>query len=223
MEQAMKSFTSYFPLPIRHGMTVGELAKMFNVENKIGAKLRVIKMEGYKRADWFDETSLQWVNPSPNLRSLTQAALYPGVAMVEGANVSVGRGTDQPFELLGSPWIQGQEFAEYLNRRSINGVSFSPADFIPRSSHFKNEMCHGVKIVLTDRQGLDSPALGVEIISALYRLYPQVFEIDKTLSLVGAQWILQAIKEGKDPSQIARNWQQSLDQFQKVRLKYLLY
>jgi uncharacterized protein YbbC (DUF1343 family) len=223
MDQDLKSFTGYFPMPIRHGMTVGELAKMFNAENRISAKLHVIKMSGYKRTDWYDETSLQWVNPSPNLRSLTQATLYPGVAMVEGANVSVGRGTDKPFELLGSPWIKAQEFAEYLNNQEINGVAFLPADFIPRSSRFKNEVCHGVQIVLTDRQSLDSAALGVEVISALYQLYPQDFQIDKTLPLVGAQWVLQAIKDGKAPNFIVRNWQESLDQFQKVRSKYLLY
>lgn len=223
MDQDLKSFTGYFPMPIRHGMTVGELAKMFNAENRISAKLHVIKMSGYKRTDWYDETSMQWVNPSPNLRSLTQATLYPGVAMVEGANVSVGRGTDKPFELLGSPWIQAQEFAEYLNNREINGVAFLPADFIPRSSRFKNEVCHGVQIVLTDRRSLDSAALGVEVISALYQLYPQDFQIDKTLPLVGAQWVLQAIKDGKAPNFIVRNWQESLDQFQKVRSKYLLY
>src|SRR4030042_980998 len=169
MDQDLKSFSGYFPMPIRHGMTVGELAKMFNAENRISAKLHVIKMIGDKRTDWYDEPSLQWVNPSPNLRSLTQATLYPGVAMVEGANVSVGRGTDKPFELLGSPWIKAQEFAEYLNNQEINGVAFLPADFIPRSSRFKNEVCHGVQIVLTDRRSLDSADLGVEVISALYQ------------------------------------------------------
>jgi len=223
MNQDLKSFTGYFPMPIRHGMTVGELAKMFNAENRINAKLHVVKMNGYKRTDWYDETSLRWVNPSPNLRTLTQATLYPGVAMVEGANVSVGRGTAKPFELLGSPWIKAKEFAKYLINREIKGVTFLPADFIPRSSRFKNEVCHGVQIVLTDRQTLDSAALGVEIISALYQLYPQDFQIDKTLPLVGAQWVLQAIKDGKAPNFIVGNWEESLDQFLMLRSKYLLY
>lgn len=223
MEQELKSFTGYFPMPIRHGMTVGELAKMFNAENRIGAKLRVIKMRGYKRTHWYDETGLHWVNPSPNLRNLTQATLYPGVAMVEGANVSIGRGTDTPFELLGSPWIKAEEFAEYLNNRGIRGITFLPVNFIPSSSRFKNELCHGVKMILTDRQSLDSPALGVEMISALYQLYPQAFQVDMTLSLIGAQWILQAVKDGKSPKLIVRNWEESLDKFQQVRSKYLLY
>ena len=223
MEQNFKSFTGYFPMPIRHGMTVGELAKMFNAENRVGAKLRVIKMSGYQRTHWYDETGLPWVNPSPNLRNLTQATLYPGVAMVEGANVSVGRGTDTPFELLGAPWIKAGEFAEYLNHRGIRGITFLPADFMPRANRFKNEVCHGVQMILTDRQRLDSPALGMEILCALYQLYPKTFQVDKTLSLVGAQWILQAVKEGKSPSFITGHWEKSLEEFKKVRSKYLLY
>jgi len=223
MEQDLKSFTGYFPMPIRHGMTVGELAKMFNAENRIGAKLRVVKMRGYKRTQWYDETGLQWVNPSPNLRSLTQATLYPGVAMVEGANVSVGRGTDTPFELLGSPWMKAEELAGYLNHRGIRGITFLPVNFMPRGSRFKNEVCHGVKMILTDRQSLDSPALGIEMISALYQLYPQAFQVDKTLSLIGAQWILQAVKDGQAPGFIAGTWEKSLDEFKEIRSKYLLY
>ena len=124
MDRDLKSFNGYFPLPIRHGMTVGELARMFNVENKIGAKLQILQMNGYKRTDWYDETGLSWVNPSPNLRSLTQAILYPGVALVEGSNVSVGRGTETPFEILGAPWIHVKEFSDYLNNRKIPGVEF---------------------------------------------------------------------------------------------------
>ncbi len=223
MDNDRKSFTGYFPMPIRHGMTVGELAKMFNAENRIGARLRVIKMSGYKRTHWFDETGLPWVNPSPNIRNLTQAILYPGVAMVEGANVSVGRGTETPFELLGSPWMKAEEFTAYLNQQGIRGVRFLPVDFMPKDSRFKNEVCHGVKIILTDRQSLDPPALGVEIIKGLYQLYPEAFQIDKTLSLLGAQWILQAIKDGRATSWIVENWQESLDQFMMVRGKYLLY
>ncbi len=223
MEKDLKSFTGYFPLPIRHGMTMGELARMFNGENRIGAKLRVIAMNGYRRAEWYDETGLRWVNPSPNLRSLTQAILYPGVGMVEGTNMSVGRGTNTPFELLGSPWIEAKEFAEYLNSRKIPGVEFAAADFMPSSSCFRGQECHGVKIALTDRQALDSPALGIEIISALYRLYPQQFQLDKTLSMVGARWVLQDIKDGKEPSSIVLKWQEALQRFCQMRSNYLIY
>jgi uncharacterized protein YbbC (DUF1343 family) len=219
----LKSFTGYFPLPVRHGMTVGELAKMFNGEKKIGATLHVIKMRDYERTHWYDETGLLWVSPSPNLRTLIEAILYPGVAMVEGSNVSVGRGTTTPFELLGAPWMNGEELAAYLNQRNIQGLRFMPAEFTPNGSRFENQLCQGVQMVLLDRQALDSPALGIEIASALYRLYPQSFQLDKTLGLIGSREVLQAIKDGQDPTSIRQKWQEPLDQFCKLRSKYLLY
>jgi uncharacterized protein YbbC (DUF1343 family) len=223
LDRNLGSFTGYFPLPVRHGMTVGELARMFNVEKKIGVRLHVIKMDGYERTDWYDETGLLWVSPSPNLRTLTEAALYPGIGMVEGANVSVGRGTATPFEILGAPWINGEELASYLNCRNIQSAQFIPAEFTPSNSRFKNQLCRGVRIVLFDRKLLDSPALGIEIASALYRLYPRDFQIDKTLGLIGSRDVLQAIKNGQDPISIVQNWQAALEDFCKVRSKYLLY
>jgi uncharacterized protein YbbC (DUF1343 family) len=223
LDQDLQSFTGYFPLPIRHGMTVGELAGMFNAENKIGAKLRVIPMSGYRRSDWLDETGLAWVNPSPNLRSLTQATLYPGVALVEGSNVSVGRGTPTPFELVGAPWIQGKELAEYLADRKIPGVEFKIVEFRPAAPPYENQTCTGVRVILTDRQALDSAALGIEIVKALFQLYPGNFELDKTLHLIGSRAVLQAIKEGRDPHSIQQSWQDSLDRFRQLRSRYLLY
>ncbi len=223
MDWDFKSFTGYFPLPIRYGMTVGELAVMFNAENNIGAKLHVIRMLDYKRNYWYDETGLQWMNPSPNLHSLTEAILYSGVGLVEGANVSVGRGTDTPFELLGAPWINARELAVYLNGRKIRGVEFIPVDFTPSDSLFRNQLCHGVRIILLDRNALDSPALGIEIASALYRLYPNDFQIDKILDLIGSHQVFNAIKDGRDPNSIALQWQAQLEQFRNLRSKYLLY
>ena len=223
LDPDLESFVNYFPLPIRHGMTVGELARMFNTENNIGAKLRVIKMRDYERTDWYDETGLAWVNPSPNLRTLTEATLYPGVAFVEGANVSVGRGTDTPFELLGAPWINGRVLADFLNKREIQGVRFVAAEFTPTSNRFENQLCHGVQIVAVDRQALDPTVLGVEITSALYRLYPKDFELDRTLELIGSRAVIDAIKAGEDPLAIASQWQDALEQFRKKRERYLLY
>ena len=223
LDSNLKSFTGYFPLPVRHGMTVGELAKMFNVEKKMGVKLHVIKMRGYERSHWYDETGLLWLSPSPNLQSLTEAILYPGVAMIEGANVSVGRGTMTPFEVFGAPWMNGEELASYLDHRNVQGVRFIPVDFKPKSSRFKNQLCHGVRVVLLNRQILDSPALGIEIISALYRLYPKNFQLDKTLGLIGSRKVLQAIKAGQDPATIVQDWQGALEQFCMLRSKYLLY
>jgi uncharacterized protein YbbC (DUF1343 family)/CubicO group peptidase (beta-lactamase class C family) len=219
----LRSFVAYYPLPVRHGMTVGELAQMFNGENHLGAKLHVIKMQGWQRTDWYDETGLAWVNPSPNLRNATEEVLYPGVAMVEGANVSVGRGTDTPFEILGAPWMVSHDLAAYLNARNIQGVRFLPVDFKPSSSSFANQVCHGVQILLIDRQALDSPALGLEIAHALRKLYPNVFDLDKTLPLIGARWVLKAIAAGEDSSRIVFEWQEPLEQFRAVRSKYLLY
>lgn len=222
-DKTRRSFTEYFPLPVRHGMTVGELAALFNAEYRIGADLRVVKMEGYDRGSWFDETGLAWINPSPNLRSLTQAALYPGVALAEGANVSVGRGTETPFEILGAPWIDGKSLARRLNERQITGVRFSPVDFKPVTDIYKKRLCRGVKVSLTDRHLLDSPLLGIEILSALYRLHPKDFAIDDTLGLVGDRSILAAIKEGQDPRSIAHSWQGPLDSFVLLRSRFLLY
>jgi uncharacterized protein YbbC (DUF1343 family) len=196
---------------------------MFNREKNIGARLQVIKMQDWMRTDWFDETGLPWVGPSPNLRTLTEATLYPGVAMVEGANVSVGRGTDTPFELLGAPWIDARKLAAHLNERKIQGVRFLPVDFTPRSGAFRGQMCHGVNLVLLDRQALNSPELGVELVAALQRLFPRDFQIDKTLPLVGARWVLDAVKQGADPSSVVLRSYEALEQFRKVRAKYLLY
>ena len=223
LEKDMTSFTGYFPLPVRHGMTVGELAELFNAEKRIGVKLHVIKMDGYKRDQWFDETGLKWVNPSPNLRSIKEALLYPGVALSEGANVSVGRGTPTPFELVGAPWISAGELTSYLNGRNIKGIGFKPVSFTPESDIYKKRRCHGVKIILSDRDKLDPTLLGVEIISALHKLYPEDFQINKTLDLIGSREVLQEIKSGENPVAISMNWQSHLREFENLRSKYLLY
>lgn len=223
LDAGLRSFTGYFPLPIRHGMTVGELARLFNEESRIGAKLHVILMHGYQRTDWYDDTGLRWVAPSPNLRTLTQAALYPGVAIVEGANVSVGRGTETPFELLGAPWMNSTQLAAYLNQRQIQGVRFVPVDFTPTGDRYAHRLCHGVHIQLLDRRVLDAPALGVEITAALYRLYPKDFRLEDTLGMIGARWVWQAIKYGQDPRAIVQQWQHPLENFYMLRTRYLLY
>lgn len=223
LENELRSFVGYFALPVRHGMTVGELAEMFNQEKNLGAKLHVIKMRGWRRTDWYDETGLRWVNPSPNLRTLLEATLYSGVAVVEGANLSVGRGTDVPFEVLGAPWIDSRKLADYLNARHIQGVRFLPVDFTPRRNPFQGEVCHGVQIVLLDREALEAPEMGLEIAAALDRLFPKDFQLEKTLPLLGARWVLQAIREGEDPRRIAYRWEASLEQFRRMRAKYLLY
>jgi uncharacterized protein YbbC (DUF1343 family)/CubicO group peptidase (beta-lactamase class C family) len=218
-----ESFTNYWTLPIRHGMTMGELAKMFNAERGINAKLTVVSMEGWQRGDWFDSTGLEWINPSPNLRSVTEAALYPGVGLIEGTNVSVGRGTDTPFELLGAPWMKSKELAAYLNGRGIAGVRFVPITFTPTSSNYSGQACQGVNFVLTDRNGLDAVELGIELAAALHKFYPNDFKIDKMQGLLVNQAAYDALLAGQDPRRIAQDWMEDLQTFGKTRQKYLIY
>jgi uncharacterized protein YbbC (DUF1343 family) len=189
----------------------------------MGVRLSVIPMQGYRRDMWFDETGLAWVNPSPNLRSLAQASLYPGVALCEASNVSVGRGTDTPFELFGAPWIRAEELAAYLSGRQIPGVEFEPATFTPVGHLFEGETCQGVRIILQDRDRLDAVGLGIEILVALRRLYPAEFEIDKALLMVGSRAALHAIRDGQDPAAIAADWQPPLEAFKRLRENYFLY
>jgi uncharacterized protein YbbC (DUF1343 family) len=222
-DAGQEKFTNYFPVPVRHGMTLGELAKMFNAERHIGAKLEVVPMEGWQPGDWFDSTGLPWVNPSPNLRSLTEATLYPGVALIEGTNVSVGRGTDTPFEVVGAPWIKSRELAAYLNARSIPSVRFTPIVFTPASSNFAGETCQGVDLLILDRNTLDSPELGIELASALRKLYPNDFKLEKMADLLVNQTVFAALAAGEDPRRIAEYWQEPLQAFVRLREKYLLY
>jgi uncharacterized protein YbbC (DUF1343 family) len=218
-----ESFTNYFPEPVRHGMTLGELGKMFNAERHIGARLEVVMIEGWQPGDWFDSTGLAWVNPSPNLRNLTEAELYPGVALIEGTNVSVGRGTDTPFEVLGAPWIKSRELTAYLNARGIQSVRFVPIVFTPSSSNFAGERCEGVNLMVLDRNTLDSPELGIELASALHKLFPNDFKMERMADLLVNQAVFGAIEAGEDPRRIAEDWQERLEGFVRLRKKYLLY
>ena len=218
-----ESFTNYWTLPVRHGMTMGELARMFNAEKNLNARLTVIPMEGWQRGDWFDSTGLAWVNPSPNLRSVTENALYPGVGLVEGTNVSVGRGTDSPFELVGAPWVKSRELAEYLNARGIAGVRFVPISFTPTASVYEGKECQGVNVILTDRNALDSPELGIELAAAFRKLYAADFKIERMTGLLVNQAAYDALAAGVDPRRIAQDWQEGLEKFVQLRKKYLIY
>jgi uncharacterized protein YbbC (DUF1343 family) len=218
-----ESFTNYSTAPVRHGMTMGELAKMFNVERNINAKLTVVSMEGWQRGDWFDSTGLAWISPSPNLRTVTEAVLYPGVALIEGTNVSVGRGTDTPFELLGAPWIKSRELAAYLNGRGIAGVRFVPVTFTPTAAVYNGQKCEGVNVILTERNALDAPELGIELASALRKLYPEDFKLERMTALLVNQVAYDGLVAGKDPRRIAQDWQEGLEKFEVIRKKYLIY
>jgi uncharacterized protein YbbC (DUF1343 family)/CubicO group peptidase (beta-lactamase class C family) len=217
------NFNNYHPIPLRHGMTLGELAQLYNDEKKIGARLRVIPMQGWLRGDWFDSTGIVWINTSPNLRSVNEAELYTGVAIVEGTNVSVGRGTDTPFEVLGAPWIDPHTFSDYLNARLIPGVRFVPVTFTPVSGPYANQLCKGVNIIVTDRTVLDAPEMGIELAVALRKLYPDNWKIERMLALLANRQVYEAVVNGEDPRSIAQGWQDELEKFKEMRQKYLLY
>ena len=207
LDAGRTSFTGYMPLPVRHGMTAGELARYFNTENRIGAKLEVIAMKGWRRAHMFWDTGQVWVNPSPNMRGITAAILYPGVCLLEQTNVSVGRGTEKPFEIVGAPWVQPDRFVELLRESSLTGVEFVPMYFTPDSSRHKNVRCGGVNMVVTDSEKLNSVSLGLVLISTLRKLYPTEFEIDRVNDLLGNDEVMQILKTGKTPSE--GNWKKS--------------
>lgn len=223
LDAGRESFVGYWRTPVRHGMTVGELARLFNSERAIGAKLTVVRMEGWQRGDWFDSTGRVWVNPSPNMRSLTEAELYPGIGMIEGANISVGRGTDTPFELVGAPWIHAAALAHYLNARAIDGVRFVPVRFTPTASKYADQICRGVNIMVSNREALDAPELGLEIASALEHLYPGDFKAAEIDGLMRNKAALDALVAGEDPRRIAEDWQDADNKFETERAKYLLY
>ena len=221
-----ESFVNYWQIPVRHGMTIGELAKMFNTERNIGANLTIVPMEGWMRGDWFDSTGQFWINPSPNMRSLTEAELYPGIGMIETTNISVGRGTDTPFEIVGAPWINQSgsiALARFLNARDISGVRFIPITFTPASSIYANQLCGGVNIELTDRNSLDAPELGAEIASVLQHLYPDQYKIAGLDTLMVNKASLEALASGEDPRRVAEEWQDEIEKFEAIRTKYLLY
>ena len=223
LDKSLLGFVGYFPMPVRHGMTMGELGLLFNGENKIGADLEVVQLRNWKREQWFDETGVPWVNPSPNMRTLNEATLYPGICLIEYANVSVGRGTDTPFEHFGAPWMDGRKLAATLNGRGIPGVRFYPTSFTPTAAKFKGEACSGVFMVVTDRDSLQATRMGVEIASAIYKQHGSAFEIDKILRLLGSARVLERIKAGEDAAQIAASWSNDEGRWRLLRAKYLLY
>ncbi len=217
------TFVAYHTIPVRHGMTIGELGRLFNSDRKIGCDLRVIKMDGWTRPMWLDQTNLTWVNPSPNMRSLAEATLYPGIGLLETTNVSVGRGTDTPFELLGAPWIDGQQLAAHLNRQRLPGVTFVPVRFTPKSSVFKDEACGGVNVIVTDRARFRPLPVGIEIAVALRKFYADQWKVDSIARLLVNTDSLERLKRGESAAEIMRSWNSGLEEFQKRRAAVLLY
>jgi uncharacterized protein YbbC (DUF1343 family) len=233
-----ESYNNYMPMPVRNGMTLGELALYFNSERlipsttsrnilaPIRAQLTVVPMQNWSRGQYFDETGLKWTNPSPNLRSPTAATLYPAVGLTEMTNISVGRGTDKPYEHIGAPYIRAPELTAYLTARKIPGVSFSPTSFAVAedSNHypFHGKTIPGVAFTVTDRTVFNSPEMGIELLSALHHLYPE-FQLAMAAHLVTDVDTMQALTNMDDPRKIAAGWEKDLTAFERRREAYLLY
>jgi uncharacterized protein YbbC (DUF1343 family)/CubicO group peptidase (beta-lactamase class C family) len=223
LDKSALGFTGYFPMPIRHGMTLGELAKLFNAENRIGADLAVVPMKSWHRDQWFDATGLPWINPSPNMRNLIQATLYPGIGAIEGTNLSVGRGTDTPFEQIGAPWIDGVALADALNGRNLPGIRFYPIRFTPASSKHANVECQGVFMVVTDRVALRPVRVGVEIAAMLHKLHGATFQLEAAERLFGSKEGLARIRAGDDPAAVVLSWSATEARWRLLRNQYLIY
>ncbi len=217
------SFIAYHSLPVRHGMTVGELARLFNAERNLGADLHVIPCEGWHRDDLFDRTGLLWVNPSPNMRSLTEALLYPGVCLLEASNLAIGRGTDTPFERIGAPWIDPRAFAVALNEQALPGLRFVPIRFTPRERKYAGEECGGVFITITDRARFDPIRLGIALAVVLRSQYRDQWQPEGFLKMLADRPAYQAVLDGKTVDEVMAVWQAELDAFRAVRVKYLIY
>ncbi|HPT28711.1 MAG TPA: DUF1343 domain-containing protein, partial [Bryobacteraceae bacterium] len=224
LDPDLSSFVGCHPMPLRHGMTNGEMALMLNAEAKIGARLSVVEMQNWRRADWWDATGLTWIDPSPNMRSLNAALVYTGVAMAEYAkNYSVGRGTETPFEVIGADWINGPALATYLNKRMVPGVRFYPVEFKPSTSNLAGKTVQGVHLVVIDREGFSTLRLGLEIAAALEKLYPGKIDWESNAKLIGSREAIDGIRKGTDPRNLEPRLQEAAAAFAARRAPYLLY
>src|SRR5215469_9968143 len=217
------SFIAYFPLPVRYGLTIGELAQFFNTENHINADLHVIPMKNWHRNYFFESTGIRWIPPSPNLRTMKGTLPYPGLEILQNAGVSVGRGTETPFEQFGAPWMDGEKVAAALNSDHLPGLRFVPQPFIPVSGLYQGRRCGGVGIRITDRAAVRAMRMGLEIAALLEKLYPQDFDLSKTITLLGNAEAVQKLKDGVPVPQILAAWQPALTAYDQIRRKYFLY
>ncbi len=224
LDPTFSSFVGKHPLPVRYGLTVGELALLFSAELKLDLELEVVKMLGWRRDMWYDDTGLHWVLPSPNMPTPTTATLYPGTCFIEGTNISEGRGTTKPFELLGAPWIDAYQFAVELNRLKLPGVKFRPASFTPTFSKYKGEFCQGIQTHLLDRNLLKPVEVGLRIIQKAQELYPEDFHWRNSFDLLaGSDQIRKELSAGMDVGELVNSWEAELSAFMERRLEYLIY
>ncbi|MBD1224591.1 exo-beta-N-acetylmuramidase NamZ family protein [Virgibacillus halodenitrificans] len=225
------SFVGKYPIPLRHGMTVGELAELFNEEFQIDADLKVVKMNGWKRNMYYDDTGLEFVLPSPNMPTLTTAIVYPGAALIEGTNVSESRGTTKPFELIGAPFINGTDLAAELSKKNLPGVKFRAASFTPSFSKHSGKLSHGIQIHVTNKKAYKPVETGLHIVKTIHDMYPEDFAFRAENSsgisffdnLIGNGWVREAIESGSSVKEIQKQWKHELKDFEKLRKGYLLY
>ena len=223
LDAGRESFVACHAMPVRHGMTVGELATMYRDELGLSLDLQVVKLEGWRRSDFYDRTGLVWINPSPNMRSLTQALLYPGIGLLETTNLSVGRGTDTPFEIFGAPWLDGRRLAAELNAAALPGTRFVPVRFTPDASKFAGEACQGVNVIITDWSQFDPLWTGFAVASTLRRTFREQWDVAAYDRLLLDQATGQAVSDGKTPAEIMAVYRDELEQFKQRRTKWLLY
>ncbi len=229
LEEKHASFVGMYPIPLRHGMTIGELARLFNAQlwlkDGVKARLLVIPLNGWRRSMWYDQTGLEFRKPSPNIPNLDTAAVYPGMCLLEGTNVSEGRGTDRPFIQFGAPWIDEAKLVEALNALKLPGVQFVPAAFTPTSSKHQNVLCKGAAIEIMDRAAMQAIRLGIEIVRTLHSMYPNEFQWRQAHfdRLCGTSAVREAITKGTDFKTLEMQWQEDLAAFRKIRQRYLLY
>ena len=217
------SFVAYFPTPVRYGLTIGELAQLYNAENRIGVDLHVIQMKNWRRNYFYDSTGLRWVPPSPNLRTTKGAILYPGLEILQNAGVSVGRGTEAPFEQFGAPWMNGEEVASALNAKHLPGVRFVSQPMIPVSGLYAGVRCGGVGIRIMEKSTVRSMRMGLEIASLLKKMYPDKIDVGKSLTLLGNDGTVRQLGEGIAPEKIVASWKDDLAAYETMRRKYILY
>ncbi len=220
-----ESFVGVYPIALRHGMTVGELGRLFNAEAKLACDLKIVPLQGWRRSQWYDQTGLQWIMPSPNMPTLATATVYPGLCLIEGTNLSEGRGITRPFELIGAPWLKSSQLAQKLNLLGLKGVRFRPQAFRPTFSKFRGEPCRGIQIHVLDRQAFDPIQVVLHLLRELIRIHPQEFEFKNAIfdRLSGSPAIREGLQQGRSAQEISSRWQKDLAIFKETRARYLLY
>ena len=223
LDEGKQSFVGFHRLPVRHGMTVGELARMFKTELQLDIDLQIIRIEGWRRSDYFDATGLNWINPSPNMRNLSEATLYPGIGLLETTNISVGRGTDSPFELFGAPWLDAGRLLTELRRLELPGVSFKAITFTPDASKFEGELCNGIAITVTDRDQFQSVRTGIETALILRQFWRDDWQTERYIRLLGNQQVFEEILATRPYVEIEASFSDGLSEFRQRRQTFLIY